>query len=337
MRINKKIIAILGFLVFVSLANAQGLLGDRFLGLRLFSSQPNFVFDDKSDLNKKLEAIERFKKLLEAPPIRVPVLTPTPVTPPANVDPRIVGRYKSGPWNVIETANSRIFYGGSISKSKAEEISKIIEQTRLDQLQKIGLPTTDWSKKVDIFIYDLNEVYTKMTGQGAASPGHSQTAIDKGLVVSRRIDLRGNYDQVVRAVFPHELSHIVVADKFLKNPCPRCFDEGLAVLFEPADRRDVHYKNLKDQINGGTRLYSAKQIVEMKDYPPGPQWPLFYAESTALSEFLSQKTSIENLTDFILAVQRTGYDQAVQKYYQTSPQELQRQFDQWVQKNIVGR
>ena len=48
-----------------------------------------------------------------------------------------------------------------------------------------------------------------------------------------RTNLRADHPQVLTAILPHEVTHVVLADLFTTQQIPRWADEGMAVLAEP--------------------------------------------------------------------------------------------------------
>ena len=73
-----------------------------------------------------------------------------------------------------------------------------------------------------------------MTGQPETSPGFSTMGVSGGQIVTRRVNLRADHPQMLAAILPHEVTHVVLADVFTEQQIPRWADEGMAVLAEPA-------------------------------------------------------------------------------------------------------
>ena len=54
-----------------------------------------------------------------------------------------------------------------------------------------------------------------MTGQPEDSPGFSTMGLNAGKVVARRVNLRADHPNLVPAIVPHEVTHVVLADLWL--------------------------------------------------------------------------------------------------------------------------
>ena len=60
--------------------------------------------------------------------------------------------------------------------------------------------------------------------------------IGEGKVWRRQIIVRGDKPAEIKRVLGHELTHVILADRFPTKQIPRWADEGIAVLSEPASR-----------------------------------------------------------------------------------------------------
>src|SRR5205085_10088874 len=105
----------------------------------------------------------------------------------------------------------------------------------------------------------------------------------------------------------------------------RWADEGMAVLDEPQDRIDRHLRSLTRQRNGG-RLYTARELIALKDYPEPGRVPVFYAQSVSLADFLVKAKDSRTVACFVRDGLRDGYEKSLQRYYGWSFDELDRQW-----------
>lgn len=225
-------------------------------------------------------------------------------------------RFRSGTGQVLETSNFRIH---ASDDQLAGQIADIAESTRLELYKTWygALPDSTWNPKCDIYVHDSADQYARITHQGPASPGHSQTGIDRGRVTSRRVDLRRDGRDLVNAILPHEITHVVLADRFTSRPMPRWADEGMAVLTEPIEKKQAHLRSLGDFLKRGS-VFSARQLMTMDDYPDGSQWPMFYAESVSLVEFLVGRATPDKFIDFMDGAQKRGYEYELKRVYNIS-------------------
>ena len=94
-----------------------------------------------------------------------------------------------------------------------------------------------WSPKCDIYLYPTPEDFAQMTGQPETSPGFSTMGINGNRIIARRVNLRADHPQLLTAILPHEVTHVVLADLFTEKQIPRWADEGMAVLAEPVSEQ----------------------------------------------------------------------------------------------------
>ena len=47
---------------------------------------------------------------------------------------------------------------------------------------------------------------------------------------------------------PHELTHLILADRFSPRQVPRWSDEGMAVLADPAEKQRLHLRDLRQAL-----------------------------------------------------------------------------------------
>jgi hypothetical protein len=222
-------------------------------------------------------------------------------------------RFRSGGWKVLETSNFRIHHNDD---SLAGPIADVAEGTRFEVYRTwFGRePASNWQPKCDIFVHNTADSYVRATNQGPGSPGYSTTGADRGRIVSRRVDVRRDGPDVVTAILPHEITHVVMADRFNGRPLPRWADEGVAVLTEPAEKKIAHLRNL-DGKNSRGGMFTARQLMTMADYPPGGQWGMFYAESVSLVDFLVAQRGPTQFIEFMASAVQNGYEAELKRVY----------------------
>jgi len=225
---------------------------------------------------------------------------------------RDVGRTPEG-WSVAETMNFRIYH--NLSPEWVERTAQVAERTRASMQRKwLGQSQPAWNPKCEIFLHASAQDYSRATGVPASSPGHSSFQLDAGRVLSRRIDLHCDDNNIFMAVLPHEATHVVLAGNFGDKPVPRWADEGIAVLTEPRDKIERHLRTLPDH-RQAHQLFPVKQLVNMSDYPDPHYVAAFYAESVSLVEFLSKERGPEVFTQFVRDGLRENFDAALARHY----------------------
>jgi len=139
--------------------------------------------------------------------------------------------------------------------------------------------------------------------------------LENGRLVVRRIDLHCDDANLLRAILPHEVTHIVLAGEFGERLLPRWADEGMAVMTEPRERIDRHLNNLSRCRQSG-QSYRLQELVQMEDYPKDiHDITAFYAESVALVEFLTNQKGPQAFTQFLHDGMRYGYEKALERNY----------------------
>lgn len=141
--------------------------------------------------------------------------------------------------------------------------------------------------------------------------------IRKGSVVERRIDLLDAETDFLTAALPHELTHVVLSDKFGSNPMPRWAEEGIAILADPAAKQARHRNDLKVAVSNGT-VFSTALLFAMGNYPQRDRFGAFYGQSASLTEYLVRRRNPAQFVTFIQRAQLEGYDSALQQCYEIS-------------------
>ena len=184
-----------------------------------------------------------------------------------------------------------------------------------------------WTPKCDIVLHPNDASYVQAVGAGGASTVAS-AMIDqqKGTVRQRRIDVRATDPQWQVTALPHELTHVILSDRFAGQRLPRWADEGLAILADPVAKQDGHLRDLQRALDGRT-AFRVVELLSLEDYPPANRWGAFYGQSVSLTRFLVQRGSPEQFVDFVQLSQQAGYEAALRDSYQiASIAELERQW-----------
>jgi hypothetical protein len=244
----------------------------------------------------------------EAAPAAVPN-APTPATSrEAQREPATVGN-----WLVRETTNFRIFHTDA---ELAERVALEAESTRREQVKRWMGPSArgPWSPRCDIYLYPSAPVFHRMTGQPEDSPGFSTMGLNAGRVIARRINLRVDHPNLIKAVLPHEITHVLLADLFPDQQVPRWADEGIAVLSEPPSEQRLRAADLEKPLAAG-RLFKVQDLMVM-DYPDGQYWGLYYAQSVSLTRFLVEQGTPVQFIQFVQGTLRNHPETELRRIYQ---------------------
>ncbi len=216
-------------------------------------------------------------------------------------------------WQVRETTNFRILHADA---SLAERVALEAESAREEQVKRwMGMSTRGpWSPRCDIYLYPSAQVFHRMTGQPEESPGFSTMGLNAGRVLARRINLRADHPNLIKAVLPHEITHVILADLFPDQQVPRWADEGMAVLSEPPSEQRLRAADLEKPLAKG-QLFKLEDLMVM-DYPDGRYWGLYYAQSVSLTRFLVEQGTPAQFIQFVLGTQRNHPEGELRRIYQ---------------------
>jgi hypothetical protein len=242
-------------------------------------------------------------------------------------------------WRLAETANFRIFH--SQSPGYAEQVAQLVERVRSEMHHKwFGGEPTPWTPKCDVVIHATPEAYQKATGVSRESPGHASIGLDRstGRVATRRIDFPYGSPALMTDVLPHEATHVVLGGNFGKFEVPRWADEGMAVLSETETRIEAHRRNLAKALRDG-KLMPVKAVITSKDYPHPSQVMTFYAQSTALVEYLTKLAGPETFARFVRdGLEGKNYEEALRKHYNVRDfNELEQRWRRHIQVELASR
>jgi hypothetical protein len=236
--------------------------------------------------------------------------------PPASgtPEPRTVGRAGEpvGNWKVWDTDNFRILHA---DEALARRVAQVAEASREDQARRwIGPnPPAPWAPRCDVYLYPTAAVFQQQTGQPQDSPGFSTMGLSGGRVVARRVNLRADHPNLLTAVLPHEVTHVVLADVFREVQVPRWADEGMAVLSEPKSEQELRAADLTRPL-ADNRLFRVADLMSM-DYPDARFWSLYYAQSVSLTRFLVEQGTPAQFIEFVRGSQRNGVEPELRRVY----------------------
>jgi hypothetical protein len=235
----------------------------------------------------------------------------------------------------LTTQNFTIIHS---DRALAERVAKAAEAARDTQVRRWSDPANPipaWSSKCEIHLYPTAEVFSRDTGQRPDSAGFSTMSMSDGKVVARRINLRADHPNVVRAVLPHEVTHVVLADLFPDKQIPRWADEGLAVLAEPEKEQALRAADLEQPL-ASNKLFAPGDLFTM-DYPKSDAWSLYYAQSVSMTRFLVESGSPASFIGFVRESQTSGPEPALRSIYKISGyDELQKRWLAYARAHASG-
>jgi hypothetical protein len=234
-------------------------------------------------------------------------------------------------WQVHETANFRIFHRDAGLAAQAGEAA---ENVRALQAKRWGsaMAARPWSPRCDLYLYPTGQALASETGQPDTSPGFSTIQSNGQRIVARRTNLRGDHPQVLSAILPHEVTHVVLADLFASDQIPRWADEGIAVLAEPYAEQQLRLAELREPVESG-RIFPLKKLMGI-DSPSAKDWSLYYAQSVSLARFLVDQGTPDRFVQFVKDSTTRGIEPALKSVYEiNSVAELE---SRWLE-HVKGR
>jgi hypothetical protein len=218
-------------------------------------------------------------------------------------------------WHIAESANFRVLQYGT--ESPSPQILEVCEKLRMELTAKwLGAASNPpWNPKCDIVLHGDDASYAKAVGPGADSTIAS-SLIDqqKGRIRQRRIDVRATDAQWHEAALPHEMTHVVISDRFIGRRLPRWADEGLAILADPAQKQDGHLRDFQRAL-AGQDTFRVVELLTLEDYPAAHRWAAFYGQSASLAQFLVRRGTPEQFVGFLQRSLDKGYETALRDTY----------------------
>lgn len=222
------------------------------------------------------------------------------------------------------TTNFRVrsFDGGPHATDVARHCEQVCQRLRS---AVFGLePSARWQPQCMIVLHASRASYSAAVGSGASQTiGSSTISLSGGRVTKRRVDLLAVDPAKGLAALPHELVHVLFVDAFPDTPPPKWSEEGLALTFDPADKRARHERDLRSALDSRSTLPLARLLAD-PEYPSPTHRAAFYAQSLSLAEYLLQQAPATEFIRFVKLSTDRGATHALNDVYHFAPAELER-------------
>lgn len=222
--------------------------------------------------------------------------------------------YRKGAWFVVETADFQVFGRESYQETKKTAANCMNTRDRLREYWLGEGSREKWAPKCQIVIHANLAGYRQAAGRGSDSTVGVSKIERRGEKVLRRIDLRGDHPDYLAAALPHEMTHVVLADRFAGNQIPRWTDEGMAVLADPRSKQVLHARDLRDGFARRT-TFGVHELATLSTYPAADRWGVFYGQSVSVVAFLVERGGSQRFVDFVESAIANGYDKALRTTY----------------------
>jgi len=171
-----------------------------------------------------------------------------------------------------------------------------------------------WKPRCRIVVHATRAGYLNAVGRGAAqTSGSSLIRFDGSRIVERRIDLLADGGGELPAL-AHELTHVVLADRFGGRQPPHWADEGIALLSDSAEKQALHRRDCQLALRSGRALRLA-EIVRLERFTSGEEAAAFYGQSLSLVDFLVRQAGPARFLAFVETGMDNGYDRALRQCY----------------------
>lgn len=222
---------------------------------------------------------------------------------------------RSGPWTVVDSANFRVC--AIAAEADVRELCQRCERTRGELCEKWLGPAVagPWSLRCHVVLHPTAESYLREVGQGQMTAGSSLIEFEGTTMVTRRVDLRADHPDGFADALAHELTHVVVADRFTELQIPRWADEGMAVLADSPKKQAAHHADLQAARNA-RKMFRLVELVELEQYPSAAEQATFYGQSASLVRYLVEQRGAREFLAFVDLATRVGYERALREHYQ---------------------
>lgn len=224
-------------------------------------------------------------------------------------------RHSQG-WRVVETANFRCW--SQLGSPEARELAEACEVWRKalrDAWLTDGLTEPSWTPRCDVIVYPTQHAYGAALGRPQdTSVGSTSLKFDGDRVTHRRIDLRADAVDWSNAALPHELTHVVLGDRFAGRPLPKWADEGMAMLAESSAKREFRRTHLAAMLSRHPG-YQMSDLVRVDRLPPAEWRDAFYGQSAALVTLLVERKSSQVFAACVEDSLTLGLEASLRKHY----------------------
>lgn len=230
-------------------------------------------------------------------------------------------------WWITQTENFRVC--SLVGYQESTRIARHCEALRLS-IRKLWLPAhadLAWTPRCDVIAHRSDAGYIQAVGRGGAqTAGSALIEIGKGQVLVRRIDLRLATREALESALAHEMTHVILADRFTDKVLPRWADEGMATLADSRAKQELHWRDLRRGLQARSTL-PVTELVTLDRYPAPRQMAVFYGQSVSLVSFLLSRGEPGQFVRFVETAIERGYDRALAEVYQIAGiRELERRW-----------
>jgi hypothetical protein len=223
---------------------------------------------------------------------------------------------RQGSWWIVTTGNFQICT--LAGAAEAERTARRCEELRAKLIREWGFVEADqrpWRPKCQVILHATTQSYAAAVGiPYAATYGSSLTKPTTGPIQSRRIDLRTDVPDFLAAALPHELCHVLLADRHRETAAPLWYDEGIALLADTEAKQMLHERDRQDGVRRGLG-FTVSELITAQGYPSQQRMGVFYGQCAALTRYLRSLGTAEQLHQFAARCREIGVNRAAAECY----------------------
>lgn len=222
---------------------------------------------------------------------------------------------RRGEWNVAETKHFAVWT--ALDGTATAQTATVCEELR-SRLSAVWLgdsPSPEWTSPCVVVVHrDVAAYGTAIGAPGNVSVGCTTFQLNRGAIRFRRVDVRADAASWQTSALAHELTHVVIADRFAGRSLPLWADEGIAVLSEPEATHRRRVEALATALRSGAAEPLPKLLARTDD-PPATLRDGFYGQSALLAATLIERGTPARFLDFLGSAEHKGYDTALREVY----------------------
>ena len=223
--------------------------------------------------------------------------------------------YRQGEWYVAETVNFQVWSDETETATQRSAVQAERLRTELTCKWFGDAADKPWTPRCQIVLHGSRSSYVAAVGQGSEGTlGSSAITFDAGQVIGRRIDLLAADAPFLTNALPHELTHVLLRDRFVAGVLPRWADEGMAMVADPEAKQARHLRDLRTAM-ANSKEFSAAELLTMHDYPRSDRRQAFYGQSVFVANLLIARKSPRQFVTFLERAVSIGYDEALEEIY----------------------
>lgn len=224
--------------------------------------------------------------------------------------------YRQESWWVVETVNFRVCSLASDAESTRIALHCEALRKSIRELWLPGQPALVWKPRCDIIAHASDAGYLRAVGRGAEqTAGSALIEFEANAVAIRRVDLKHAAPEALESALAHELTHVVLADRFTDKAIPVWADEGMAVLADSRAKQQLHWRDLQQGLRNQS-MFGLGELVAGADFPAPHRMGVFYGQSVSLVSYLLAAGEPGQFLEFVDQALDVGYDRALEQVYQ---------------------